>query len=153
MNWNYFFYILLLIFVSCEPISTNHVSEPICEIEYSVLNKGDGSDYQTLLTYYLDYYHTFESVYFSTIMANKYNYEAAYFFVYFELMNLNLYRFDGKANSITDIAVLYLKTGMEKGDYQASYKYGCLLVDGIFVQKDSLKGEKLIEYGKQRFGK
>lgn len=153
MKTKYIFLISLVIFVSCEPISTNHVSEPICEIEYSVLNKGDGADYQTLLTYYLDYYHTFESVYFSTIIANKYNYHAAYSFVYYELMNLNLYRLDGKANSIADIAVFYLKTGMEKGDYQASYFYGRLLVDGIYVPKDSLKGEKLIEYGKQRFGK
>ena len=82
------------------------------------------------------------------IMANKYNYGEAYYLTYSRL----LYRMDSseKIDSLTSkISISYLKAAAKLNNKSAQKALGEYYIEGKFVRKDTILGNKLLkEYAK-----
>jgi hypothetical protein len=117
------YYILLfLTIVSCNSksekgIPMNYSERSDSELEKLVIEKGDTSAYYELFVVYLDY--PFEKFLpYALIMANKYNYQQAYFDVYDRLWNL----YDNPDlldNTSKKMAIEYLQKAASRGHTQA----------------------------------
>jgi len=149
----YLGYLFILIFTACKPMSTNEPSESICQIESKILTNGDRNAYQDLLISYLDYKYPFESIYYSTIMGYKFKDKVAFFEIYSEIMQLQESKYNNETSDLTNIAIDQIKHGVSLGDYQACYHYGKLLIEGIYVKRDTLQGAKYIKYGEKMYEK
>ena len=112
------------------------------------LKKGDTSAYYNFEAYYMDY-PIEEILYPALIMANKYDYHLAYLNVYEALTSQ-----DHKAgvselenlDPITkEMALHYLKKGADKGNKECKRILGNHYLEGKYIEKDTIKGKKLIE--------
>jgi len=130
-------------------ISEEDVQRSIKSSELNHLKTRDSSFDD--LTYYYIYtpiYQTYEMVSITMIMANKYNYGEAYYLTYSNL----LYRMDSseKIDSLTSkIGISYLKAAARLNYKLAQKELGECYIEGEFVKKDTVLGNKLLkEYTK-----
>ena len=99
--------------------SINSSTRPDSELAQLILQKGDSSAYYELSMQYLDYgYERFLP--FALIMANKYDYQQAYFDVFSCLTDIyhsDIAKIDDKT---ANLAIEYLLQANEKGHHQAN---------------------------------
>jgi TPR repeat protein len=150
---------LIGIFCSCqnknqeESRSTNTPKESPSELKKAIIENGDTLAYDKLFTMYLDYKYQEELLFYSLIMANKYNYIDAYFDVFYEFFSINEY-YGGERNSLDsldkdskDMAIRYLKQAVNKGHKQAKDILGDFYIDGKYVEQNIELGRKLKREG------
>ena len=97
----------------------NGVKNHFTEWKTLVVNKGDTIAYKSLSKEYIDYPFPEEFLYYSFIMANKYDYLQAYFDVYIcltDIYNSNIEKID---NATANLAIEYLLKAYQKGHLQA----------------------------------
>jgi len=126
-----------------EVITINN-TRPINELKDLVLKKGDTIAYDELGTAFLNEKHEEEYLVYSLIMANKYKYKSAYYYVY----DCLLLPFDRDKIEVDEktkaLALEYLLKGVELNEHQAMSALGDLYMTGTYVPKDTLKGQSLI---------
>jgi len=130
--------------VLVESVSMNN-TRPIQELKKLVLSKGDTIAYKELRIAYLnvDYYEQ-EYLLYSIIMADKYNYPKAYYYVYMCLTSIFEWHHYGKIDERTKkLALKYLKEGAELNDGESTNELSKLYFEGKYVVKDSILGKKL----------
>ena len=121
----------------------------IKRMEPIYLKTADSSFDELAVCYtYTSVYQLNEMLSIAIIMANKYNYGEAYYLTYSRL----LYRMDSgeKIDSLTSkIGISYLKVSARLNYKYAQEKLGKYYIEGKFVRKDTILGNKLLkEYAK-----
>lgn len=130
--------------VLVKSVSMNN-TRPIKELKKLVLSKGDTIAYIELRIAYfnVDYYEE-EFLLYSIIMADKYNYPKAYYYVYKCLTSIFEWHHYGKIDEKTkNLALKYLKEGAELNDSESTNELSKLYFEGKYVAKDSILGRKL----------
>jgi len=130
--------------VLVKSVSMNN-TRPIKELKKLVLSKGDTIAYIELRIAYfnVDYYEE-EFLLYSIIMADKYNYPKAYYYVYKCLTSIFEWHHYGKIDEKTkNLALKYLKEGAELNDSESTNELSKLYFEGKYVVKDSILGRKL----------
>ena len=133
--------------VLVKSVSMNN-TRPIKELKKLVLSKGDTIAYKELRIAYLNVnYYEEEYLLYSIIMADKYNYPKAYYYVYKCLTSIfEFHNYTGKIDEKTkDLALKYLKEGVELNDGESTHVLSELYLEGKYVSKDTLLGKKLAE--------
>jgi len=126
-----------------------NAQENIKRMEPIYLKTADSS-FESLFYYYIytPPYQMHEMLSIAMIMANKYNYGEAYYITYSRL----LYNPDSdeKIDSLTSkISISYLKAAAKLNYKYAQEKLGKYYIEGKFVRKDTILGNKLLkEYAK-----
>jgi TPR repeat protein len=120
--------------------------------ENLALTKGDTSAYYNLNTYYMDY--PIEGILYSAIiMANKYEYHLAYLNVYEALTSqdhkIGVSELENLDKTTREIALEYLKKGAEKGNKECKRILGNHYLEGVYLDKDVVKGKQLLEEGEK----
>lgn len=120
--------------------------------ENLALTKGDTSAYYNLETYYMDY--PIEGIlYPALIMANKYDYHLAYLNVYEALTShdhkTKVSELEDLDSTTRKMALDYLKKGAEKGNKECKKILGRHYLEGKYIEKDNVKGKRLIEEGER----
>lgn len=123
---------------------------PIKDLKRLILSKGDTLAYKELKMAYLDVKYFQEYLLYSIIMADKYKYHHAYYDVYYSLTSVFLINhYAGAIDKKTlDLALKYLKEGVELNDRASVEEFGELCLDGQYVSKDTVLGKKLLEKAK-----
>ena len=116
--------------------------------ENLALTKGDTSAYCNLNTYYMDY--PIKGILYSAvIMANKYEYHLAYLNVYEALTSQDHKKGVSELEDLDPVtrkmALDYLKKGAEKGSKECKKILGNHYLKGKYIEKDNIKGNRLIE--------
>ena len=116
------------------------------------LTKGDTSAYSNLNDYYMDY--PKEGIlYTAFIMANKYDYHLAYLNIYEVLTSqdhkVGASELEGLDEKTRAMALDYLKKGADKGSKECKKILGRHYQEGKYIQKDTIKGKRLIEEGER----
>lgn len=122
--------IVLFAFISCdmkksetnsnESIrSMNQPTVSESELKEAILYNGDTSAYYELSVSYFDHSIQEEFLFYSLIMANKYDYPQAYFDVYFYLTQIFSSDINNIDESSANLAIYYLLKANEKGHHQA----------------------------------
>jgi cellulose synthase/poly-beta-1,6-N-acetylglucosamine synthase-like glycosyltransferase len=128
-------------------VSLNN-TRPIKELKKLVLSKGDTIAYKELSIAYLNVpFYEEEYLLYSIIMADKYKFPKAYFNVYWCLTSIfEFHIYTGKIDEKTkDLALKYLKEGVELNDGESTHVLSELYLEGKYVPKDSILGKKLAE--------
>jgi TPR repeat protein len=133
-------------------VTTMNHTRPINELKELVLTKGDTVAYDELAIAFLNEQFCEEYLVYSIFMANKYNYPYAYFQVYHCLTFDLKYHAKSLDEETIDLAIKYLKRGVELREYQAMVTLGNLYLEGKYVAKDTLLGKKLGEEGRRLRG-
>lgn len=123
-------------------------TRPVEELKKLVLSKGDTIAYNELRIAYLDVkYYEEEYLLYSIIMADKYKYPRAYYYVYYSLTSIFEYHhYTGKIDEKTKtLALKYLKEGVDLNDSQSTHELSELYLEGKYVPKDIILGKKLAE--------
>jgi len=111
--------------VLVKSVSMNN-TRPIKELKKLVLSKGDTIAYKELRIAYLnvDYYEE-EFLLYSIIMADKYNFPKAYYYVYKCLTSIfEFHHYNGKMDEKTkDLALKYLKEGVKLRDGESTHVF------------------------------
>lgn len=120
--------------------------------ENLALTKGDTTAYYNLNTYYMDY--PIEGIlYPALIMANKYEYHLAYLNVYEALTSQDHNKGVSELEDLDPVtrkmALDYLKKGAEKGSKECKRILGNHYLEGVYIEKDTVKGKLLIEGGER----
>lgn len=89
------------------------------ELKKAVLSKGDVEAYESLRITYLDHPFTEEFLSYALIMANKYNYQQAYFDVFMCLTDIYWGKLSDIDETTATLAIDYLLKASEKGHDQA----------------------------------
>lgn len=145
--------IITLIIVSCNkkeksiPLNTISTSDKDF-YENLALERGDTNAYYNLEAYYTDY--PIEGIlYPALIMANKHDYHLAYLNVYEALTSqdhkVGVSELENLDPTTKEMALHYLKKGAEKGNKECKRILGNLYLEGKYIEKDTIKGKKLIE--------
>jgi len=133
--------------VLIKSVSMNN-TRPIKELKKLVLSKGDTIAYKELRIAYLnvDYYEE-EFLLYSIIMADKYNFPKAYYYVYRSLTSIfEFHQYTGKIDEKTKmLALKYLKKGVELNDSESTHVLSELYLEGKYVPQDTILGKKLAE--------
>ena len=133
--------------VLVKSVSMNN-TRPIKELKKLVLSKGDTIAYKELRIAYLsvDYYEE-EFLLYSIIMADKYNYPKAYYYVYMCLTSVfESHHYADKIDRKTkELALKYLKEGAVLNDGESTHALSELYLEGKYVPKDTILGKKLAE--------
>jgi hypothetical protein len=150
MKYLYLLSLVMLIVFSCKRKEVNSTkvytindTRPINELKKLVLSKGDTVAYNELAIAYLNEDFEEEYLIYSIVMANKYNYPHAYYRVY-DCLTFTFEHYGAVIDENTkDLAIKYLKRGVELKD-PVSIKYlGDLYLQGKYVPKDTILGRKL----------
>ena len=128
--------------------SMNQPLENPKELRKAVIEKGDTSAYYSLFMMYLDFQYPEEILFYSLIMADKYNYPDAYFDVFSCLTDVNRYyekdnddwSLDSLNNDLREMAVKYLIKAADKGHKQAKEVLEDYYLKGKYVKKDIVLG-------------
>lgn len=132
-----------------EVIITGNNTRPIDKLKSLVWLKGDTVAYNELDIAYLNEENEEEYLVYSLYMANKYNYPRAYFYVYYCLTSIYENRPTGKIDEETkEMALKYLRKGVELGDNNSKIAMGLLYIHGKHVPKDAVLGKKLYNEGR-----
>ncbi len=117
--------LIILVSIGCskrnedKTIPINYVPTSEALLKKKIIENGDTVSYETLSTSYLDNPQPEEFLFYSIIMANKYNYPQANFDVYWHLTLL----FADSINKIdkrsADLAIMYLLEACKQGHHQA----------------------------------
>lgn len=134
--------------------TTNSPSRPISDLEYLIKYKGDTIAYHELYIAHHDIGFKY-FLPFALIMANKYDCSVAYFDVFICLWqiyggwdeegDISLDKLD---KTTRDMAIDYLKKGVEKGEKNCMRYLGYYYIRGKYVKKDVKYGEYLQEKGR-----
>ncbi len=130
-----------------EVVSLND-TRPIDELKKLVLSKGDTLAYKELrIAYFNVEYYEQEYLIYSIIMADKYKFPRAYYYVYLSLTSIfERYHYAGKIDEKTRVlAIKYLKEGVELNDKQSTNELSKLYEEGKYVPKDTVLSKKLLE--------
>lgn len=116
------------------------------------LTKGDTSAYQNLRTYYMDY--PIDGIlYPALVMANKHGFHSAYADVYYALTSHDhkqgVSELEDLDETTRKMALEYLIKGAEKKDKECQAILGHHYLDGKYVEKDTVKGNRLIKIGER----
>jgi TPR repeat protein len=123
-------------------------TRPIEELKELVLLKGDTVAYDELAIAYMDGKYDEEYLVYSLIMANKYHYHRAYYKVYYCLISVFEHHSYREIDEITkEMAISYLKRGVELKDPESTMYMGELYLKGKYVKKDTVLGKKLEKEG------
>lgn len=152
-----FIYIIAIITISCNnkkgEFSLNQAGMPSKKSRELALKKGDTNAYHELSIEYMDSPNNPGFLETAVTMADKYKYHEAYLDVYYVLTdyyhrrdNRNLDDLDSE--KITR-AMKYLAIGAKKGNKECKKILGQYYLDGKYVNKDIIKGKKLIEEGEK----
>lgn len=134
-------------------IITMNQTRPIEELKELVLLKGDTVAYDELAIAFIDEKYDEEFLIYSMIMANKYNYPRAYYNVYYCLTSVFEHHSYAEIDKTTkELAIGYLKRGVELKDAVSTKYLGDLYLEGRFVNKDTVLGKKLEEEGRKLCG-
>jgi TPR repeat protein len=129
-------------------ISMNH-TRPVEELKELIMLKGDTVAYDELAIAYMDEKYDEEYLIYSLIMANKYNYPPAYYNVYYCLTSVFEHHSYAEIDEITkEMAIRYLKRGVELKDAASTKYLGYLYLEGKYVKKDTILGKKLEKEGR-----
>ena len=129
-------------------------TRPVKELIPLVLN-GDTDAYYEL---YIAYYELNPSDFlpYALLMANKYDYDKAYYDVFDRLTLLYWKSYnksislDSLDNQTRKMALDYLKKGAEKGEYNSLRDLGWLYLEGKHVKKDTILGNQLLEKARNK---
>jgi len=120
------------------------------ELARLIFQEGDSSAYYELSMQYLDYgYERFLP--FALIMANKYDYQQAYFDIFDCLWHIygkptaELILLEDLDSTTQKMAIDYLIKASFKGHEQAKEILGEYYLRGLYVDKDTLLGKRLIQ--------
>jgi len=133
--------------VLVKSVSMNN-TRPIKELKKLVLSKGDTIAYKELSIAYINVrYYEEEFLLYSIIMADKYNFPKAYYYVYKCLTSIfEFHQYTGKIDEKTKkLALKYLKEGVELNDGESTHVLSELYLEGKYVPKDTILGKKLAE--------
>lgn len=159
MKINSFFLISIIILaltINCkkrDDFPTNNIpSNTTAKYKELALLKGDTIAYNSLSRDYMDSpYEGF--LYTALIMANKHNYHLAFEDTYYCLTDYShkaefteLENLDEKTKSM---ALEYLKLGAERGNKECKKLLGHYYIEGKYLEKDIIKGKKLIDEGEK----
>jgi hypothetical protein len=145
-----------LLFVSCccgsndEGVTANDPSLPIWRLKYNIKYNGDLGSYNELSNYYLDCGTEAELYKWAKIMADKYDLDEAYLDVFYslyykqEIETTDEFSLDLLNKSDRDIAIKYLSVSANRGSYTAKRKLGRYYMEGKYLAKDTILGERLI---------
>jgi len=129
-----------------DTITIGNNTRPIDELKSLVLFKGDTRAYEELCTAYLNEEYDEEFLIYSLFMANKYNHPRACYYVYHCLTSIYENHHNGKIDKETKtLALKYLSKGVELGDPSSLSEMGELYINGKYVPKDTILGEKLLK--------
>jgi TPR repeat protein len=134
-----------------EVITMNH-TRPINELKELVLTKGDTAAYDELAIAFMNEKYYEEYLIYSILMANKYHYPRAYFYVYFCLAFQLEYDVKSLDEETIALAIRYLKKAVELQDCSATVILSELYMKGKYVQKDTILGKKLDEKSRKLCG-
>ncbi len=127
-------------------VTTGNSTRPIDKLKSLVLLKGDTTAYAELNIAYLNEEYEEEYLIYSLIMANKYNYPPAYFYVFDCLTSIYENHKTGEIDKETEaLALKYLRKGVELGDVNSILQMSELYTSGKYVHKDIALGNKLLE--------
>lgn len=132
-------------------VSMNN-TRPIKDLKKLVLANGDTIAYKELRIAYLNVnYYEEEFLLYSIIMADKYNYPKAYYYVYMCLTSIfEHHHYTGKMDERTkELALKYLKEGVELNDGESTHVLSELYLEGKYVPKNTILGKKLAEKEKR----
>jgi TPR repeat protein len=141
----------ILIVISCQ--SKNQVGFfRELRMEYNVEHKGNIEDYERLKIVYYDYPEGSILPY-ALIMADKFDYNQAYYDVYEALGNP---KYDSiyylrNLDSLNKKALSYLQKGSIKGCLEAKEVLGEYYLNGLYFPKDTILGKELIKESLKRF--
>lgn len=135
----------LELFRSYQHGGMNSPSYSISELTNKIINKGVKEDYNELKIYYLDigFYKVFP---WALLMANKFDYDQAYFDVFYSLYDLNNnvkceyensenYSLDNLDTKTQKIAIDYLIMATNKGHEQAEEILTIYKKEGKYINK------------------
>ncbi|HOF16084.1 MAG TPA: hypothetical protein PLF32_03805 [Bacteroidales bacterium] len=140
----------------CFPIKRPFRSD--LDLEHSIINKGDTLAYYDLYIRYHYYKYSFKDFLpYALIMANKYDYPPAYLGVFICLWQLygewdeeGDISLDKLDKTTRNMAIEYLKKGVEKGEKNCMRYLGTYYIKGKYVKKDVKYGEYLQEKGSMK---
>jgi hypothetical protein len=158
MKSHLLFILVILIIVSCNlkkksvEVINEYTSSEIEQLKQLVINKGDTISYQELGIAYMNSTFKHEYLFYSLIMAEKYKYKGAFFYVYEDLTE-SLSTEDSIVNhDIKKLALKYLLKGAELRDGNALLHLSDLYNDGKLVPKDTILGKKMREEARKICG-
>ena len=159
MRPTYILFLVALILISCKHKKENpiHVrtlnsTRPIKELKELVLLKGDTFAYEELWVAFMNEKYNQEYLIYSIIMADRYNYPHAYFYVYHCLTSVFEYKAGVIDEETKTLAIKYLKRGVELKDCNSTKELGDLYLEGKYVLKDTILGRKLEKEGRKLCG-
>jgi hypothetical protein len=136
----------------CSVITFNN-TRPIEELKQLVLTKGDTVAYDELAIAFMDENFDEEYLIYSIVMADKYNYPRAYYKVYECLTEVFEHHGSNQIDEATkELAIKYLKRGVELKDAESTMYLGELYLKGKYVAKDTILGKKLEAEGRKLCG-
>lgn len=94
------------------------------EMSQKILFQGDTTSYKKIASFYFSNERNYEFLYYALVMANKYDYNKAYFDVYIILskpQTWNIISFDKLDKRTQKMALFYLLKSHEKGYAEAKY--------------------------------
>lgn len=132
-------------------VTSMNNTRPIEELRQLVL-KGDTAAYKELGYADIESGHHEEKLIYAIFMANRYNYPPAYFDVYCYLADISESYGRTMDEKTREMAIRYLKKGVELKDCSALGLLSELYEEGKYVPKDTIKSRKLREESKKLCG-
>ncbi|BEG99317.1 hypothetical protein BSYN_15820 [Bacteroides sedimenti] len=125
-------------------VSSINDTRPIGQLKKIVVENNDKSVYNELRYAYLNELESNEILVYSFLMANKVHDRQAYFDIYSLLSSAEHrqeIRLDKEAKTLM---IEYLKKGAALNHHQSKFDLGQLYMEGKYVPKDTVLGQKLI---------
>lgn len=137
----YLLIVILLCSFSCkqkfkhygERVITMNQTRPINELKELVLLKGDSLAYEELWVAFMNEKFNQEYLIYSIVMADRYNYPHAYYYVYYCLTSVSEYKAGVIDEETKMLAIKYLKRGVDLKDCNSTKELGDLYLDGKYV--------------------
>ena len=149
--------VLLCVILACKATykndnekSMNQSGEDERVLEQNIKEKGDIQSYDALRREYMDGNDEADFFKWAKLMADKYDYDQAYLDVYRSLyfkQDIKIddsYSLDYLNTKDQQMAIAYLKQGAEKGHPQAKEILGKYYMQGKYVTKDTILGNRLL---------
>lgn len=136
---------LSFIMIGCTPRSMNDPGVPLDVLKKKIILNGNKNAYEKLYFAYFDESGKEDFIYYSIVMANKYESPNGCYDVYYGLKFIYNNSLDDMSEDLRSIAIQFLKRAAELNSIRANEELGNLYIEGIYLPKDLLLGEKYIK--------
>lgn len=119
-------------------------TRPIEQLKKFVVEKNNDLDFNELDRAYLNETDSEEFLFYALLKANKFHNKLGYYYVYNTFYLIDRYQKIKLDKETINLMIGYLKKGAALNDEQSKFDLGQLYMEGKYVPKDTVLGQKLI---------